>query len=309
MDFALTILGVSGATPGHGRFPTSQVLQVHQHVFLIDCGEGAQMRLSDYNIPRNKINQVFISHLHGDHFFGLPGLLFSYSLNDRNNPLEIFSPPGLEPIMRAQLLPGGKLSYPIYFREFDPSTPQIILENDELIVHTIPLKHRIPTAGFLFREKPFQPNIRKDKILEYNMTVQQIKAVKSGEDLLLEDGTVVPHETLTHPPYATRSYAYVSDTQYDESIVPLIRDTDLLYHEATFGKEMEENAKKTMHTTAEGAAMIARKANAGRLVIGHYSSRYADIAPLLKEAKAVFPDTLAGTEGITYEVERKRMQM
>ena len=306
MNFALTILGVNGATPAHGRFPTSQYLQIRNHHFLIDCGEGAQIRLTDYRLPSNKINHIFISHLHGDHIFGLPGLLFSYALNNRTKPLNIYSPMGLEIMIKALLMPGGSLPYPIIFHEINPNYSDLIFENDDLTVHTIPLKHWIPTCGFLFRETPFQQNIIPEKINELVLTIPQIIEVKEGRDILLENGQTIRNTELTFSSFLRRSYAFMSDTMYQEEILSIINKVDLLYHETTFCNDAKEKAIKTMHSTAEQAATIAKKANVSTLITGHYSSMYIDLEIFLTEARAIFPNTLLGLEGKKYEVERKR---
>ncbi len=306
MDFALTILGVSGAVPAQGRFPTAQVLQVQNHCFLIDCGEGTQMRMSQFDIPRNKIAQIFISHLHGDHIFGLPGLLFSYALNNRDKPIDLFSPIGLKEMILAQLNPGTQLPFRVRFHVFDCEESRVIFENNELTVSTVPLDHRIPTCGFLFREKPFQKNIDPEKIARYNLSIPQIKSAKEGHDIPLGE-RLVPNRELTLPAYRPRSFAYISDTAYREDIVPIVKDVDLLYHETTFCEDAAENAVSTMHSTAKQAAKIAKMANAGTLVTGHYSSRYKELDCFEEEAKAVFPNTELGLEGKVYRVERKRI--
>ncbi len=306
MDFALTILGVNGATPAHGRFPTSQYLKIHNHHFLIDCGEGAQMRINDFGVPHSKIDRIFISHLHGDHIFGLPGLLFSFALSNRSKSLHIYSPDGLEPMIVALLMLGGQLPYPIFFHKVQTSKSELVFENKELTVYSVPLKHRIPTIGYLFREKPFHKNINPKKISEFGLSIPQIIAAKNGEDIYLADGRVINNADLTFPPFSPRSYAYISDTIFHKGIIPLIDKVDLLYHETTFCNDSKENANTTMHSTAEQAATIAKMANVGILITGHYSSRYKELDSLLSEAKAVFPNTVLGMEGKKYEVERKR---
>lgn len=306
MDFALTILGVNAATPAHGRYPTSQYLQIHNHHFLIDCGEGAQMRLSDFGLPGGKINHIFISHLHGDHIFGLPGLLFSFALNNRTKPLQIYSPNGLEEMVMAQLMPGGEMPFPLTFHNLSTDVSTQIFENSELTVHTIPLHHRIPTCGFLFTEKPLRKNINPEKIRKYGLTIPQIILAKSGKDVVLTDGTTIKNHDLTYPPFKPRSYAFASDTLYHEAMIPKIMEVDLLYHETTFCNDAKERARTTMHSTAEQAARIAKLANADTLVTGHYSSRYIDLDIFLNEATAIFPNTVLGVEGKKYVVERKR---
>ena len=302
MRFALTILGINAAAPAYGRHPSAQVLQVHNRHYLIDCGEGTQMRMSDFNIPRHKINQVFISHLHGDHVFGLPGLLFSFSLMDRKAPLHLYSPAGLREMILAQLTPSGALSYPLHFHEVNTASTSIIFEDPLLSVTAIPLRHRIPTIGFLFREKPRPLNIIPEKIETYHLTIEQIKAAKAGEDITLSDGRTIPNMELTLSPPPPRSYAYMSDTMFDESVVPHIHNTDLLFHETTFCEDHADNATLTHHSTARQAALIAKAANVRTLITGHYSSRYPDVQPFLDEARAVFPNSVAGEEGRVYEV-------
>lgn len=306
MRFEVTILGSSSALPTHGRFPTSQVLNVDEHLYLIDCGEGTQWRMLEYQIKKNKINEIFITHLHGDHVFGLIGLLTSFSLSGRIDPISIFSPKGLEDNIRVQLkYSGGNLRFPMIFQELDTTKKQLIFEDKHVEVFSFPLKHRIPTCGFLFKEKPKPLNIIPSQIERYNIPVPQIKTIKQGADLELPDGTVILNEALTFPKTEERSFAFCSDTSYDESIVPTIEGVSLLYHEATFLHENADLAKETMHSTAKQAATIAKKAGAIQLVLGHYSSRYKDLQPLLDEAREIFPNTLLGKEGMTIIVEQK----
>lgn len=302
MRFALTILGVNAATPAFGRYPTSQVLQFHNQYFLLDCGEGAQMRMADFNIPRHKIHQIFISHLHGDHVFGLPGLLFSFDLTGRSDKLDIYSPPGLKAMILAQLRPNVMLSFPIHFHEIDTTKAALVFENAQLTVESVPLKHGIPTVGYIFREKPKPLNIRPEKIAEYQLLIAQIKAAKFGEDLMLENGKVVDNQELTFPPAPLRSYAFLTDTIYDEAVLPQIESVSTLYHDTTFCDNHLENAALTMHSTARQAAQLAKKAKVGRLITGHYSSRYKDLEVFLGEACPIFPNTVLGLEGITYEI-------
>lgn len=266
------------------------------------------MQMSKFNVPRHKINHIFISHLHGDHIFGLPGLLFSYSLNDRKEPLEIHSPQGLEQMIANLLTPAGMLSFPLIFNELNPSSKQTILSNKSLSVTSIPLKHRIPTCGFLFHENPFELNIRTECIQEFGLSIDDIKAVKAGADLHIAGKGKVPNSELTLPPWHSRSFAFLTDTIYDESIVPDIANVDLLYHESTFCEDAEQNAARTMHSTAQQAAQIAKSAKVGKLILGHYSSRYAELKTFHDEATAIFTNTELGLEGKTYEVGRKRME-
>jgi ribonuclease Z len=303
MRFEVTILGSNSAIPANGRFPTSQVLNVSEQLYLIDCGEGTQWRMQECNIKKNKINEIFISHLHGDHIFGLIGLLTSYSLARRTEPIKIYSPKGMEEIIEVQLRHiSGALSFSLTFHELDTTRHQLIFEDNLIEVFTIPLKHRIPTCGFLFREKPHPLNINPAKIVAFKIPVEKIRAIKNGADLKLSNGEIIPNAELTYPPQEGRSFAFCSDTVYDESIVPFIKGIDLLYHEATFLHDLEHLAEETMHSTVKQAATIAQKAKVGQLIIGHYSSRYKDLAPLLDEAQKVFSNTVLGIEGETVSV-------
>ena len=305
--FSLTLLGTSAAVPYKNRYLAGQVLNVHDQLFLIDCGEGTQFRMSEFGIKRHKINHIFISHLHGDHFFGIFGILTSLALNDRNEPLFIYSPAGLKDIINTVFEKSYyKSPFPIIFQEVDTSISNLIFENNILTVHSFPLSHRIPTVGFIFKEKPAVLNIISEKISEYNIPIAEIKSVKNGNDYKTLSGKIIPNSELVMPAYKTRAYTYCSDTQYDEKIIPLIRNTDLLYHESTFMDDMKEHAKITGHSTTIQAALIAKKAAVHKLILGHYSSRYTDLELLLSEAKTVFPDTVLGIDGEIYSVEQQR---
>ncbi len=306
MRFELTLLGTNSAVPAYGRFPTAQVLNVRESLFLIDCGEGAQMRINDFNVRRNKIKQAFISHLHGDHIYGLIGFLSSLALNNRKKPFHIYSPEGLEEIIGVQLKYTGGLPFALHFHTIDPSRHQLIFENKKLRVHSLPLDHRIPTCGFLFREKERERSMRPEKIREYDIHHRFIPGIKQGGDYVLPDGRVIPNNELTAPPPAPRSYAYCSDTAYNEQLAPLIKGVDLLYHEATFCEEDAEQAVITKHSTARQAASIARQAEVGKLVLGHYSSRYKELDHFLEEARAVFPNTELGEDGKVFSLPASR---
>jgi len=272
-------------------------------MFLIDCGEGTQMQLSKYNIRRNKINEIFISHLHGDHVFGLAGLITSYNHFGRSKNLTIFGPPGIEEMIATQLrCSGSHLNFKLLFIEIDTLKNQLVFENNIVEVYSIPLTHRVPTSGFLFKEKPTERNIDKNKIKENQLTIEQIKKIKSGEGMALPDQGYVDAEYFLKPAAKTRSYAYCSDTAYKPDIVPIIRNVDMVYHETTFTEEFKSRAKETLHSTAKEAAMIAKAANAGKLITGHYSSRFSELDPILNEAQSVFENTELGVEGNIYNV-------
>ncbi|MGK0364076.1 MAG: ribonuclease Z [Saprospiraceae bacterium] len=310
MPFQLTILGSNSAVPAHGRFTTAQVLQVKNKLYLIDCGEATQSRLGDSNISRReRIEQIFISHLHGDHVFGLPGLLTSFSLNQRKNPLTIYSPAGLQEMIEAIFKYSySHLSYDLKFVVVPTDKSVQIFENKDITVTTIPLDHRIPTTGYLFREKEKVRNIRPKKIEEYGIHYSKINAIKEGGDFTAEDGRIIPNEELTMAPPLPRSFAFCSDTTYQESIVSIIKGVDLLYHETTYLDEAKENAVKYGHSTAKQAATIAKMANVGKLVCGHYSSRYQKLDALEAEAKSIFPNSELGLEGKCFMVTPRRIE-
>lgn len=303
MTFSLTILGSNSAIPANGRHPSAQVLNVREEYYLIDCGEGTQIRMNDFRVKRSKINQIFISHFHGDHIFGLPGLLTSFSLAGRKTPLAIYSPPGLEQMIDLILKTSGShLTYELTFHEVDPDKNQLVFENKKIEVYTIPLIHRMPTCGYLFVEKPHQRGFRAETIEEYGIPFSKINEIKKGADFVNEKGEIVTNAELTLPPKKSRSYAYCSDTAYSERIIPMVKNVDLLYHEATFGMQMAELAAPRGHSTTVEAGDIAQKANVGKLLIGHFSTRYDNLDALLAEAKSVFENTELAIEGRTIDV-------
>lgn len=303
MRFDLQLLGTNAALPLYGRHTTAQVLTVDSQSFLIDCGEGTQMQMEAFKVKRHKIHQIFISHLHGDHIFGLWGLLTSYSLNSRKKKLQIFSPPGLEEILMPALTIGGTdLGFEIEFVVIDPRVSKLIFENKALEVYTIPLLHRIPTCGYLFKEKPRAANIISEQIQKYKLSVPQILAAKAGQTIVLNNGKELAATALTTPAPPPRSFAFCSDTRYTESIIPIIKGVDLLYHESTFCESLKAKAIATMHSTAKEAALIAQKAKVGKLILGHYSARYPDPQEFEAEARTVFRETYAGIDGLMIEV-------
>jgi ribonuclease Z len=303
-SFSLTILGASGAVPVYGRFPSSQYLVIQNKHFLIDCGEGCQLQLARYEIPIHKIDHIFISHLHGDHYLGLTGLLFSMHLQKRKADLHLYSPAGLNEIILLQLkYSRSVLNYSLHFHSFDPTQKYPLLENDGLTVETIPLFHKLPCAGFLFKETPKHRRLDKEKLVK-GMLLQHIVALKTGQDVFDEQGKLLyKNEDFTLAPKRSLSYAYCSDTAFFEPIIEQIDEVDLLYHEATFMDEEEAKANETKHSTASQAAEIAKRSRAKRLLIGHFSARYKDLEPLLAEAKSVFENSSLAIEGQTFTIE------
>ncbi len=304
MSFKLTILGSSGALPAHGRFPTSQYLCIQNRHFLIDSGEGVQMQLGRYQVPFHKINHIFISHLHGDHYLGLMGLLFSMHLQKRTNDLHLYSNNGLDEIITIQLKHSrSTLNYNIVFHPFHSDERTILFEDEVMSVETIPLRHRIPCSGFLFKEKTKTRRMDKTKLHD-GMLLQHIASLKMGYDIADETGNLIyRNEDYTLPPRPSFSYAYCSDTAYNEKAIEQLQGVDLLYHESTFMESEKDKAIETFHSTAADAARIAKAAAVKKLALGHFSARYKDLDSLLEEARAVFPDTSLAIEGETFELE------
>jgi len=302
MMFSVTILGSGAAVPASNRYPAAQAVQVDERVYLMDCAEGTQMQLRRYKVKMQQIKGMFISHLHGDHVFGLPGLLSSFSMLEREDPLDIFGPPFLKEWFEGQLKYFSPLNFPVYFHTLTAKEPELIYDDKRTTVTCFPLKHRIPTWGFLFREKEKLLNIRKDMIDFYSIPLRDIPNIKAGADFDTEDGKVIPNAQLTHPPVKPRSYAYCSDTVYMDDLWQVVKNVDLLYHEATYCNYQQERAKETFHSTAEKAAKVALAANVGKLIIGHFSSRYKNISSLVNEAKKVFPNTEAAEDGSEFRV-------
>jgi ribonuclease Z len=276
---------------------------------LIDCGEGTQLQLRKFKIRFSKINQIFISHLHGDHIFGLPGLISTFNLLGRKSELCIYGHVDLQQYLSCFLNQFGKdLLFNIKFVPVKTNRQKIIFENRQVIVETIPLRHRIPTVGFLFREKEKDRNILKEAIEKYNINIRDIVRIKQGQDYITRDGERIPNQKLTIPPFKGRTYAYCTDTVFHKSLAERIKDVDLLYHEATFLDADKKLAKLTMHSTAVQAASIAKLANAGRLLIGHFSSRYKKIDAIINEAKAIFENTDAVEDGNEYHISQVRKE-
>ncbi|CAN5733088.1 ribonuclease Z [soil metagenome] len=301
--FEVTILGSSSATPTAKRNPTAQLLNVAERFFLIDCGEATQIQLRRFKIRFQRINHIFISHLHGDHYLGLMGLLSSLHLLGRKKPVVIYAPEGLRRIIDLQLeISGTVLNYEIQWHQLDTENAGIIFEDKMLTVETVLLNHRIPCVGFIFREKERAFSIDKEQIAYYGVPLTQMMSVKNGNDAVLEDGTIVPNHSITRGRQKARSYAFCSDTRFDDRVIAAVKDVDLLYHEATFLHELLERAKSTYHTTALEAGRVARLAKVGKLIIGHFSVRYMDLMPLLNEARTEFANTFLGEEGHVFNI-------
>lgn len=305
MSIELTILGNSSATPTLNRFPSAQYLNMLDHAILIDCGEGTQMQLRRYKIKKSKLNYIFISHVHGDHILGLPGLIFTMNLNSRLDPLHIFAPQSLFDLLDLFIKSSGThLRFEIIRHITSDEKPQVIFENSLIKVSSFPLYHRIPTTGFLFEEQARLRKLNIEACEKAHVPFTFYNDIKRGRDYISADGKIqIPNEKLTFDAGLPIRYAYCSDTQYDERVIEYVRDVDVLYHESTFLHEKLERAAETMHTTALQAGMVAQKANVKKLLIGHFSSRYDDLNELLEEARQVFPDTEIAEEGKTFVLE------
>lgn len=298
----VSILGCYSATPRTITNPTSQVLEINNQMYLIDCGEGTQVQLRKHKIKFSRINQIFISHLHGDHFFGLIGLISTFSLLNRPNDLHIYGPKGIKEIILLQIkLSKSYTKYNLFFHELESDQSELIFEDDKIAVYTIPLKHRVYTNGYLFKEKHGLRRINIEAATEKNIDVCYFNKLKQGSDLKQEDGTVIENETVTFDPLPTQSYAFCSDTVYNEEIIPLIKNVDVLYHESTFLEQDIEKCIPTGHSTAIQAATIAKKSQVKNLILGHYSTRYSDINLFKKEADTVFEPTFLADDGLVFK--------
>ena len=308
--FNVTILGNSSATPTKDRAPSSQYLRLGPHNILLDCGEGTQSRIHEYGLKLQKISVVCISHLHGDHFFGLPGLITTMSLFRRVEPLKIIGPKDLENILMSLISAGdSELSFQIEFITTNPEIEEVILEHQDYQIQTIPLKHRIPCTGFLIKEKGPTRRVNVDACREKNIPVSFYESLKFGYDYFPSNELRIPNSEVTWELPKKRSYAYISDTIYDEEIIPLISGVDLLYHEATFMSDREDRAIFTFHSTAKQAGLIAQKAKVGQLLLGHFSARYSDLTPLLEEARCQFEDSDLSLQGETYSVLKEELKI
>ena len=298
----LTILGCYAATPRTFTNPTSQILEIKNRLFLIDCGEGTQVQLRKNKIRFSKINHIFISHLHGDHFFGLVGLVSTFTLLNRTTDLHIYGPKGIKEVIKVQLrLSNSWTNYDLFFHELESLESEIIFEDDKVLVKTIPLKHRVYTNGFLFQEKVGERKLNLDAVQNYEIERCYYQNIKNGKDIVLEDGRIIENDQLTFDPVPAKNYAFCSDTVYNEAILPIIENIDVLYHESTFLQSEENLAQKTLHSTAKEAATIALKANVKQLILGHYSTRYESIELFKEEAETIFPEVLLADDGKSFE--------
>lgn len=309
MSFSVTILGSSSAKPTVGRHPSGQALNLHEQFFLIDAGEGVQQQLFRYGINPLKLRAVFLSHLHGDHCYGLFPLLSTLNLYGRKTPLTIFAPAPFGEILEYHCRYfDTDLGYEVQWQEVDTTAHRLLYENRTLEVWSIPLRHRVPTAGFLFREKEPPLNVEKFKIEKYGLSIAQITAAKRGEDVLLESGEVVCNEELTYRPYRARAYAYLSDTNFSAKAALLCHGVDLMYHEATYAAAEQRSARERGHSTTLDAAKAALQAEAGGLLIGHFSSRYKDLQLLVEECRSLFENTQIAEEGKTFTIPENRIR-
>lgn len=307
MGFSITILGCSSAIPTVDRNPSGQVINFKDRLYLIDCAEGTQLQLRRYMSRIQRLQSVFISHLHGDHFFGLVGLISTLNLLGRKKELHVYGPEGLEEIVMLQLAYSQtQLAYPLFFHKTTPGVSEVICNEDDFEVITIPLDHSIPTHGFVFREKGVLPKIRKKVVFSEVIPYTEYQRIKEGDDYIMDDGTILSNESLTIPAPPPRSYAYCSDTRYTETIIPFIKEVDILYHETTFLTDMAEQADLKFHSTAEQAATIAKLAHVKKLLIGHYSARYDEPEMLLNEATQIFTETYLSYDGLTIHIEKEK---
>lgn len=298
----LTILGCHSATPHWDAHPTAQVLEVKGHLFLIDCGEGTQVQLRRTKVKFSRIKHIFISHLHGDHFFGLVGLISTFRLLGREAELHIYGPKGIKEAITLQLKLGSSwTNYPLLFHELNSLEPELIFEDEKVSVQTIPLQHRIYTNGFLFREKPGDRKLNVNAVKDAKVSMSFYQKIKQGFDVENEEGRTISNNSLTFDPEPPKSYAYCSDTAYEPRIIPQLMGVTVLYHESTFLVKHQELAKKTGHSTAREAAMIAKATKVTTLILGHYSSRYGELELFKNEARQEFEDVELARDGKVFD--------
>lgn len=298
-SFNIKILGCGSAMPTTLHNPPSQLVDMNEKLFMIDCGEGTQLQMRRYKTRMSKLHSIFISHLHGDHIFGLPGLLSTLSLLGRTGDLNIYAHKDINMLLNPLIhYMGSHLSFKINVYVLNSTQKELIFENKSISIYSFPLKHRMPTCGFLFEEKPLPRHIKREMVDFYSIPVKSMSQIKMGNDYEMPDGQIIKNDVLTTPPTQSRRYAYCSDTAFMPEVIPHIEGVDALYHEATFAESEIVRARETFHSTAREAAEIAKAANVKKLVIGHFSSRYTELHKLLHEAQAVFPNTELATEGM-----------
>lgn len=309
MDFNLRILGAASAMPVSGKFQSAQALNVHGRFFLIDCGDGTQMQMIKYGVPMLKLDSVFISHIHGDHVFGIFGLLSTLGMKGRKKPLNIFAPSNFGPILNFFLsVYGDGLAYEIHFTPLSCNTIELIYSTKSVEVSAFPLNHKIETFGYMFKEKQPLYNVKKEAIKTYGLDFREIAALKRGEDVVRKDGETIALNEAAYLPYTPRSYAYVSDTGPFPALPQWLKGVDVLYHETTYLQDLEAFARERFHSVTKDAAECALKAEAGKLLIGHYSSRCSDVSVYEKECRAIFPETYAASEGCLFELPLHRLR-
>lgn len=297
------ILGCGSALPTLQHNASSQIVELREKLFMIDCGEGTQIQLRRSRIHFSKIIAVFISHLHGDHCFGLPGMISTFGMTGRTAPLHIYAPAAFEPILDQTLSFFCQgLEFKVVFHAVDTTQNKVVYEDRSLTVETIPLQHRIDCCGYLFREKPILPHIRRDMIDFYKIPISQINNIKAGADWVTPEGEVIANSRLTTPAEPARSYAYCSDTRYIKTLHELVKGVSTLYHESTYSAEDAERARLYWHSTSQDAAKVARDASVGKLLLGHFSARYNNESQLLEEAKEIFPNSYLTCEGATFDI-------
>lgn len=301
--FNVHILGCGSALPTLHHNATSQIVEIRGKFFMVDCGEGTQIQIRRSKVNFSKIQAVFISHTHGDHCFGLMGMISTFGMTGRTAPLQVYAPADFEEYFNYSMkLFCENLAYEVTFHPIDTTQNNIIYEDKSLTITTIPLEHRVPCCGFLFKEKPTLPHILRDMIDFYNIPISQINNIKAGASWTTPDGQIIPNAKLTSPSAPPRSYAYCSDTRYMKDLHKLVENVDLLYHESTYANDKADNARRFFHSTAEEAAKVAQQANAKKLILGHYSARYTSQKVLLAEARAIFPNTHLSNEGEVFAV-------
>lgn len=303
MKFELNILGCGSATPTVRHNPSCQIINFREKLFMIDCGEGSQVMMKRMGLKFSRLSHIFISHLHGDHCFGLPGLLATMSLHEKGGNVTVHLPEGgkavLEPMIRYFC---NNTSYDLRFEEHNTTERGIIYQDNSLTIEKFPLYHRVPCAGFIFREAESLLNLRSDMLKYHEVPISKMHSIKSGEDFIKPDGTIIPNAMLTQPRKKALSYAYCSDTIYDKRVIKELSGVDVLYHEATYADDQADKARTRGHSTARQAGLAASKAGANQLIIGHYSKRYKDLSPLIEEATQEFPHVIAANEGLTLDL-------